>query len=277
MSDEGGSNDQSRGKIRTILLWGCGILLVLAGIGGLAGGSILAALGGLVWIVTGLFLIPRTRHLITGSLSGAGGPELDQLGTAAFAGIVVVGFVAGGVLVPAGAMDTGTTDSGGSEAAAEAGNTPTVTETSVNTPATDSTEVSNGAAATATATSEPTATPTETPTATATATATPTAMATASPTPQQSIALEIDYEDEWSGSISVTEGGSSSQRTISGQGSETITIEGDPNSIGFSIQKQTDSTAELHVQLVSDGEVVTESSTTAEYGVASGSHSFGLF
>jgi len=76
--------------------------------------------------------------------------------------------------------------------------------------------------------------------------------------------VEISYSGEWQGSIA--SGGSS--RSVQGSGSDTIEIEGSPDIISANAQKQDDSSDELTIQILQDGEVVKESSTSAEYGVA---------
>ncbi|WP_135827293.1 hypothetical protein [Halorussus halobius] len=81
--------------------------------------------------------------------------------------------------------------------------------------------------------------------------------------------FKIVYDGEWSGSISA--GGSA--RTIEGSGTETISIDGSPDIISGNAQKQDESGAELTVQVLQNGDVVKEASTSAEYGVAQVSYS----
>lgn len=81
--------------------------------------------------------------------------------------------------------------------------------------------------------------------------------------------VRIQYNDAWQGSIST--GGSS--RSISGDGTKTIDIEGSPNIISVNAQKQDDSDEELTVQILENDEVVKEASTTASYGLAQVSYS----
>jgi len=76
--------------------------------------------------------------------------------------------------------------------------------------------------------------------------------------------VKISYSGEWQGSIA--SGGSS--RSVQGSGSDTIEIDGSPEIISANAQKQDDSSDELTIQILQDGEVVKESSTSAEYGVA---------
>lgn len=73
----------------------------------------------------------------------------------------------------------------------------------------------------------------------------------------------------WSGSIAAD----GSSRSVDGSGEETFEVDGDPMSISANAQKQDDSSDELVIQILQDGEVVSEQSTTAEYGVAQTSYS----
>lgn len=141
-----------------------------------------------------------------------------------------------------------------------------------------------------TPTPEPTSTPTDTPTNTPTETPTDTETSTPTdtPTPTETedayqgynISLRVEYEGEWSGSMTVYRDGSSQSRSIDGEGSETIVLE-DPysiDSIGFNSQKKDDSDRKLTVQIIEvadgDKEIVAESSTEAEYGLAQVSKSW---
>lgn len=76
--------------------------------------------------------------------------------------------------------------------------------------------------------------------------------------------VQVNYDGEWQGSISA--GGSS--RSVQGSGSETIEVDGSPDIISANAQKQDDGSGELTIQILEDGEVVEETSTSAEYGVA---------
>jgi len=87
-------------------------------------------------------------------------------------------------------------------------------------------------------------------------------------------AVRVLYDGSWQGAISVTEGGSSQTESISGSGSETIDITGNVDIISANAQKEDDSSAELVIQILQNGDVVSEASTTAEYGVAQTSESF---
>lgn len=81
--------------------------------------------------------------------------------------------------------------------------------------------------------------------------------------------VRIEYSGEWQGSISA--GGSS--RSIDGTGSETVEIDGSPDVISANAQKTDDNSQELIIQIIEDGNVVEQTSTTAEYGVAQVTHS----
>jgi len=89
-------------------------------------------------------------------------------------------------------------------------------------------------------------------------------------TPSSSYAVKVIYEGEWSGSIN--SGGSS--RSVDGSGTREIEIDGAPSVISVTAQKQDDSSRKLTVQILKDGDVVTESSTTASYGVVTTSETF---
>lgn len=81
--------------------------------------------------------------------------------------------------------------------------------------------------------------------------------------------VRVQYDGEWQGAIS--SGGSS--RSVQGSGPETFEIEGSPDVISANAQKKDDSSDELTIQILEDGEVVEETSTTASYGVAQVSYS----
>ncbi|RKD85200.1 lamin tail domain-containing protein [Halopiger aswanensis] len=87
-------------KLKKICVYGFGILMLLGGLGGMFEGG-LGLLGGPILIVTSLLLIPKTRPLITDAIDSAGGPDLSTLGRSAFIGLIIVGFVVGGALLPA--------------------------------------------------------------------------------------------------------------------------------------------------------------------------------
>ena len=76
--------------------------------------------------------------------------------------------------------------------------------------------------------------------------------------------VKIIYDGEWSGAA----GDVSSINSISGSGDETIDMPDDASLISANAQKKDGSSNELTIQILKDGKVVKESSTTAEYGVA---------
>lgn len=76
--------------------------------------------------------------------------------------------------------------------------------------------------------------------------------------------VKIIYDGEWSGAA----GDVSSINSISGSGDETIDMPDDASLISANAQKKDGSSNELIIQILKDGKVVKESSTTAEYGVA---------
>lgn len=84
------------------------------------------------------------------------------------------------------------------------------------------------------------------------------------------IEVRISYSGDWSGSV----GGDGTSSSVEGSGDETIPIDGDPATVAATIQKQDDSSDELTVAILEDGEVIVEESTTAEYGVVSVSEAF---
>lgn len=87
-------------------------------------------------------------------------------------------------------------------------------------------------------------------------------------------AVRVEYGGSWQGAISVTGGGSSQSESISGSGTETIEISGDVDIISANAQKQDDSSRELTIQILRDGDVVAQANTRSGYGVAQVSQSF---
>ncbi|WP_295608240.1 hypothetical protein [Methanobrevibacter sp.] len=78
--------------------------------------------------------------------------------------------------------------------------------------------------------------------------------------------LKITTDGSWSGSVLV--GGSS--KSIDGSGSQTIDLDGDSwDMVSATIQKQGGDNGDLTVQIIKDGNVAKEESTTAAYGVVS--------
>ncbi|WP_254535261.1 hypothetical protein [Halomarina litorea] len=77
--------------------------------------------------------------------------------------------------------------------------------------------------------------------------------------------VRIQYDGQWTGSISA--GGSA--RSVDGSGTETIDIDDSASIVSANAQKQDDRSGTLTIQILSNGEVLKESSTSAAYGVAS--------
>lgn len=79
----------------------------------------------------------------------------------------------------------------------------------------------------------------------------------------------VDYSDNWQGHVSIgTEG-----KSISGQGLKRIPVD-NPQTISGNAQKRDGSDRRLRVAITADGERVTETQTTAPYGVVQISHTF---
>ncbi|QSW98488.1 thermonuclease family protein [Haloterrigena alkaliphila] len=87
------------GRVKQVVVYGSGICLLLAGLGGLAEGGV-GLLGGSILLVTGLLLLPKTRPLVIGAVESVGGPDLSTLGRGTFVVVILVGTVAGAALVP---------------------------------------------------------------------------------------------------------------------------------------------------------------------------------
>lgn len=85
------------------------------------------------------------------------------------------------------------------------------------------------------------------------------------------VQIRISYLGDWSGSISA--GGSS--KSVQGYGTESWTVSGSPNVVSVSAQKRDADMGRLTVEIIKDGEVVQSATTTAEYGVATASETFG--
>lgn len=78
------------------------------------------------------------------------------------------------------------------------------------------------------------------------------------------IQVKITYDGSWSGNV----GTAGSISSYDGTGDKTIDVNGSSfDTVSAAIQKQDGSSSELKVQIIKDGKVVKESSTTAEYGV----------
>jgi hypothetical protein len=78
------------------------------------------------------------------------------------------------------------------------------------------------------------------------------------------VVVKIITNEEWSGSV----GADSNTRSIDGTGNHQENM-GSADIVSAVIQKETNSTGMLRVQILKDGQVIKEESTTAEYGVVS--------
>jgi len=85
-----------------------------------------------------------------------------------------------------------------------------------------------------------------------------------------SVAIVIDGFEEWSGSL----GGDGGQRSVDGRGQNSWSFNEVPTVASVTAQKRTRGGWPLSVSIVADGTVVSESETTAEYGVVSTSETF---
>ena len=86
--------------------------------------------------------------------------------------------------------------------------------------------------------------------------------------PEEAI-FEVDTFGEWSGSV----GTAGSTRSISGRGRESYTIS-NPGIVSGNAQKRERGSSTLTVRIIAEGEVVAQSSTSSEFGIAQVSHSF---
>lgn len=105
---------------------------------------------------------------------------------------------------------------------------------------------------------------TETPTATATPTPTPTATPTPTPTPETGFEIKVSYDGDWSGTV----GTLGNSRSVDGSGTETFDVKkSNPDTVSVNAQKRDGSSGTLTVQIINNGNVVKESTTSAEYGM----------
>lgn len=77
------------------------------------------------------------------------------------------------------------------------------------------------------------------------------------------VEIRIDCITDWSASLSTED----ASVTVQGPGIETATIDGYPQQVSVVAQKQDDSYEPLTVEIYVDGTLVSEQTTTAEYGV----------
>ena len=80
------------------------------------------------------------------------------------------------------------------------------------------------------------------------------------------IQIRVTCDGDWQGSVGV----GSSQASYSGSGDKLINLDGDSSDIvAAAIQKQDSGDGKLKVEIIKDGKVVKDASTTSEYGVVS--------
>lgn len=78
--------------------------------------------------------------------------------------------------------------------------------------------------------------------------------------------LKVITDGEWDGSVLV----GSTSKSIDGSGTETIALDGSSfDMVSATIQKKSGGSDDLTVQIIKNGEVKKEESTSAEYGVVS--------
>jgi hypothetical protein len=82
-----------------------------------------------------------------------------------------------------------------------------------------------------------------------------------------SIEVKISYSGSWSGAIMDDDG----SRSIEGYGTESYSVSG--GIVSATAQKM-DSYGTITIQILADGKVVEQQSSSASYGVVSVSHSF---
>lgn len=85
--------------IKQVFIYGFGILLFLSGVGGLIDGG-WGILGGLILILTALFLMPVSRPVIIRTVDSVNGPDLSTLGRGTFIIVILAGLITGAVLLP---------------------------------------------------------------------------------------------------------------------------------------------------------------------------------
>jgi len=80
----------------------------------------------------------------------------------------------------------------------------------------------------------------------------------------QYVSFRVRYDGSWQGAL----GSEGEMRSISGQGDSHLPVTNDAIIVSGNAQKQDDSSATLTVQILVDGKVISEQSTSAPYGVA---------
>ena len=80
------------------------------------------------------------------------------------------------------------------------------------------------------------------------------------------IQIRVTCDGDWQGSVGV----GSSQASYSGSGDKLINLDGDSSDIvAAAVQKQDSGNGKLKVEIIKEGKVVKDASTTSEYGVVS--------
>lgn len=77
------------------------------------------------------------------------------------------------------------------------------------------------------------------------------------------VQVHIIYDGSWSGSI----GDAGSQSTYDGDGEKTIDLPDASSVVSAAIQKKSDDSSELKVEILKDGKVIKDGSTSGQYGV----------
>lgn len=80
----------------------------------------------------------------------------------------------------------------------------------------------------------------------------------------QYVSFKVLYDGSWQGSLGTERG----QRSISGQGDGHLPVDNSANIVSGNAQKQDSGSGTLTVQILVDGDVIGEQSTSAQYGVA---------
>ncbi|WP_042708047.1 hypothetical protein [Methanobrevibacter wolinii] len=78
--------------------------------------------------------------------------------------------------------------------------------------------------------------------------------------------VKVIYDGSWSGALA---NGTGNSKSIEGSGTETINVsDSTTDLISANAQKRDSGDGELKIQIIKNGKVTKESSTTAEYGIA---------
>lgn len=84
-------------KRRRLFVWSLGVFICLLGISVLTQGGV-AVLGGTLWLLSGLIVLPISRRLIFTVVDGIGGPDISASGTLVVV-LAVLSFAAGFALI----------------------------------------------------------------------------------------------------------------------------------------------------------------------------------